>query len=336
LGYKLVSGLAQRTALLNSAVALGGWKWIGIGYSAVAQKGLGTALIGTTNTDAWSAIIGKSEYMRKREDNIDREIRDIVSRIQLGKKVFTIAGREFTVSNVRDLAFEWMKMNDRAVVSVVWSGAYQKYLQTLADESMTLEQREKAAVEYADTVVQDTQPSALKAEMSSAARAEGWVRLFTMLMTWSFKFGNRLFYYGKAYSEGAVSTKDYIRHITYEVFMESWLRTLLYSAIAGTAPEWWRFLVGPIENLIQWIPIIRDIPGTLATKGQLLDLNRSPYMEGFRRISKLIKSADPEKLQEDDGVSRFAMDLFRATAFVTGIPIDNIVNDIRKFTDRKD
>jgi hypothetical protein len=172
--------------------------------------------------------------------------------------------------------------------------------------------------------------------MSSAARAEGWVRLFTMLMTWSFKFGNRLFYYGKAYSEGAVSTKDYIRHITYEVFMESWLRTLLYSAIAGTAPEWWRFLVGPIENLIQWIPIIRDIPGTLATKGQLLDLNRSPYMEGFRRISKLIKSANPEKLQEDDGVSRFAMDLFRATAFVTGIPIDNIVNDIQKFTDRKD
>lgn len=334
LGLKLKTGLLQRTGLINSAVALGGWKWIAEGYKVVGTKGLGTSVLGTSNNDTWKAITEQSDYMRRREEIIDREIRDAVGQIEPGARTFSIGGKEFTLADLRNFAFEWIIMNDRSVVSVVWSGAYQKYVQTMAKPEMTVKQRHEAAAAFADSIIQDTQPSSLKAELSAAGRAEGWVRFFTAFMSWGFKYGNRILFNAKAYSEGAIDNKTYFKHIAQEVFAEPWVRLLIYSAMVGSAPEWWQLLMAPIENLISWIPVVRDLPRALTTKGKMFDLNKMiPAAEGLKRLDKVKKSAFDLAVGDGD-FWQFAKDLGQLTTYVLGIPADNVVKDISQAYDR--
>lgn len=328
LGLKLKTGLMQRTALINSAVALGGWEWIGEGYKSMGTKGLGTAVLGRGNNEMWQMIVGASDYMRLREENIDRDISDAVGRIEPGAKVFSIAGKEFTVRDLQDAAFEWIKMNDRSTVSVVWSGAYQKYAQTIATPEMTPEQKHTAAAEYADMIVSETQPSSLKAELSAFGRQEGWLRFFTAFMTWSMKYGNRLLFMNKAWREGAISNKDYFSHVFHEVFAEPWTRTILYAAMAGNAPDWWQYLMAPIENLLSWIPILRDVPRNMAYGSEFFNLNRMvPAAEGPKRAGKVYKSA-ADLVTGDGDFWQFSKDLGSMTTFTLGIPADNVVKDI--------
>ncbi len=66
LGWKTATGLMWRTSLINSAVELGGWKYVAEGYRFLGTKGLGTSTLGLTNTEGWAKIIKMSDFMATR------------------------------------------------------------------------------------------------------------------------------------------------------------------------------------------------------------------------------------------------------------------------------
>ncbi len=226
------------------------------------------------------------------------------------------------MQDVRDFAFVWAQMNDRAICAPVWAGAYQKYLMERADPAHSQEETNARAVAYADTVVQNTQPSALKAELSSMQRTEGWLRFTTAFMTWGMKYGNRVFYQNKAWAEGAITNKEYMFHIVHEVLAEPWARLLLKSAFIGSAPLWWQYPMANIENLLQWAPGLSSL-ASMAEYGISTD-SVVPASEVLKRANNLRTDV---KSKNFDPV-HFAWDMGRMTEFLLGVPALNVVKDI--------
>ena len=295
----------------------------------------GTSTLGTARTDAWRRITELSAYMKNRENVIEREIREMTEGMDpvSRPRSLKVLGRKFTVQELRDMSFAWIRANDRACVSVVWEGSFQKYIRTLADESLPMDANIKAAVQYADTQVQDTQPSSLKAELNSLQRDHGLLRFVTMFMSWSFKFGNRLEFERRAYQEGKISGKEYFSHVAHEWFLEPWLRAMIYSALGAQLPRWWELLTAPMDALLQWIPGVKDVTRMWDKKhGRVnVDLDRMlPAFEGVKRAGIAVNTA-LGVMQERREISELLLDIYRTGEFGFGLPVSNVVRDVNRF-----
>lgn len=340
LGLNFKSGALQRTALVNAAAELGGWKWIIAGYRSLGISG--TPVIGTKGSPEWQAIIAEDPYLSEREENLNLAIKEAVGQAKPGAKKFKVPGsdREFTMRDVRDFSFFWIRMNDRALVSVVWKGAYQKYMQEKAASNDPVENH-KAAVAFAREVIQRTQPSSLNAEMNAFSRSRGVVKLFSVFMTYTMLYGNRLDWHARAYREGQITTADYVRHVTHEWLLEPWLRALLYAAMGGVKLSIAALLLAPLETFLSWIPIVRDVPRLIAMGRGPLESAKSPsaLSIGTQVLDKPVSSG--VKVGKDlatDGdldndLSEFALSLTYAVAFAAGVPVRNVVRDLTRAYD---
>lgn len=324
LGANLSVGVKQRLSMFSAATEIG-WKWIFEGYKHMDGKG---SILGLSSSEMWNKVERTSSYMRARGRSIDREIRDSLRKVAPFSKRISIAGRDFTWKDVTAFIFEWIHMNDRATVGVVWIGAFNKDL--AANKSVPESKRVQDAILYADAIVRTTQPSALPTDLAPIQRTEGLMRMFSSFMTWNLKFGNRLTSTNKAFREGAISTKDYIRHIIYEVFAASWGAAIISSLwVSGTLPEWWEFLTAPVENIISWIPFLRDVPGTVKY-GR--DFGVSPAFEGMRRILKSGKTSW-QLLEGDKEFGQLLWDIGRAVEVQLGVPALKVAGDIKRVYD---
>lgn len=272
LGFKNSVGLKQRADVLKGIRAIGkddlgkGWVYVAKAYRQLNWR---ASVLGTSHNDSWQDIIKRSAYVRTRDGNIDREISDLRDRLKpLGMKRVTIAGKEFTARDIQDAAYFWIKMNDRAAVSVIWTAAYNKFIAENADPKQAPEQQDKAAIAYADGIIQDTQASSLKAELSAIQRGEfkglsrGAIKLFTAFMTESLKYGNRSMQNYRAWSQGSITTKEFLHHIMLEQVITPWTALMLgVAGKFGDLPEWWEFLMEPVYSYLSWIPIVRDVTG---------------------------------------------------------------------------
>lgn len=327
LGGKVFNSFQQRTALVNAAGSIG-WKWIYQGYKSMGTDGLAkTATLGLANSEIVDWVMSKSAYLAQRETGIlNREINDAVSDIKPGKWTTEIAGHVFNVQDLRNFAFVLLSMNDRSIIVPIWSGAYQKYMVEIRDPSLTDEEADKEAIKFADGVVQKNQPSALKSELSTFQLTEGWVRFFTAFMSWAFKFGNILHYQNRALSEGAITYKQWINHVAHNVMMEPMLRMTLYAIAGGSAPEWWEYLLAPIESYFSWIPGFSGQMYSLKKKGQLADIDSLvPAEEGYKRLKRLMSHA---MSKSHDGYE-VLWDAARLGEFVVGVPALNLVKEAK-------
>jgi len=254
--------------------------------------------------------------MRLRPKNIDRELSDIMNKFTLKKKRFNIAGQEFTLSDIRNFMFEWIKMNDRATVIPVWKGAFQKYVDEHIKGYAT-EQEIKEAIKFADNIVRTTQPSTLPIDLNSLQRSEGMMRLFTSFMTFTFKLGNNITGEYQAFKDGAITRKEYMRHVMYDIVMPGWslavVSALFYS---GGLPKWWEFVTAPFEVMASWIPFARDIAGFFKYGREF---GNSPAFEGANRTLKAIKSTG-KGISGDRDWSKVYWDLGYATEYWVGVP----------------
>ena len=221
-------------------------------------------------------------------------------------------------------------MNDRATVGVVWNGAFAKYMSENAIVEMTQKQKIDGAVEYADTIVRNTQPSALPFDLNALQRTEGMMRLFTSFMTWSFKYGNRFIGKTRAYRDGAISTKEYTKFILYEAVLAQWGAMLISSFLLhGKLPEWWEWFSAPLEGAVSWIPIVRDVPRGIKYNTAV---GASPAFEGLNRITKAGKTTW-EWMADDGEFAKVLWDVGRATELQFGVPALNVVKDIKNAVD---
>lgn len=325
LGFKVAVGVKQRVALINTAQALGrkdmreGWSWILKAYKEVDYR---TSVAGVSNGATWEAILKKSKYLKTRDGNIDREISDLRRGIDPFAKKITIKGREFTAKDVQDFAFEWIKMNDRSVVAITWTAAFNQYMQTKAGK-LTPDEAESAAIAYADGIVQDTQASSLTPELSEMQRQEGWLRLFTSFMTSAVNYGNRLTQNHRAWTTGAITNKEYMNHVMHEVIAFPWVTLLISEAFRGKLPEWWDFLLAPFEAFASFMPVIRDVFAYKYGKG----VGDSPIFELPRRTVKAVAGI-PELMMGDKEFTAFLWDVGRAAEAYFKVPALNFVKDV--------
>lgn len=272
LGFKTSVGLKQRGDVLKGIRAIGGkdlgkgWRYVAKAYTQVSWR---ASVLGTEHNKSWQDIIRRSSYVRIRENNIDREISDLRERLNPhAVKRVMIAGKEFTARDIQDAAYFWIKMNDRAAVSVVWTAAYNKFIAENANPAESPAQQDKAAIAYADGIIQDTQASSLKPELSAIQRGEfkglsrDMIKLFTAFMTESLKYGNRSMQVYRAWSNGSITTKELLHHIILEQAITPWTALMLgVAGKFGDLPEWWEFLLEPVYTYLSWIPIVRDVGG---------------------------------------------------------------------------
>ena len=187
-------------------------------------------------------------------------------------------------------------------------------------------------MQYADTIVRTTQPSALAFDLNSLQRSnslKGLMRMFTAFMTWSFKYGNRVMAKTEAYKDGQMTTTEYSRFILNEVFLTSWANLLLSDLLYdGEIPEAWEWLLAPLTSLISWIPIVRDIPSNIKYGKPIGSM---PAFEGLNRIVKSSKTTF-QWLAEDKEFNQVLWDLGRAIEFQTGVPALNIVKQVKRMT----
>lgn len=278
LGLNIPVGLKQRLSMFSAAEEIG-WKWIMNGY---VNNDVQSSILGLSSSQQWANVIKTSGYMRTRVGNIDRELSDLRKKMNPIVKKFEIQGHEFTWRDVQDFMMEWIQMNDRATVGVVWMGSFNKFSHENMD--MSEDARIKAAVTYADSIVRTTQPSTLPTDLNELQRSDGWLRLFTSFATWMFKAGNRTYFKTRALKEGAITPRDYMRFGMYEMLMAPWGAAIISSLwVTGDLPEWYQYITAPIENLVAWIPYLRDVAGAIKYRSAV---GQSVAFEGVNRIVK--------------------------------------------------
>lgn len=330
LGLKNAVGIKQRTSMVNAAQALGksslkdGWKWILQAYRDVDWK---TSALGTENTKSWKDITKRSAYMRSRDGEIDREISDLRRNLDPLVDRITILGKKFTAQDIQDFAYFWIKMNDRATVSIVWTAAYNQFIAEKADANMAPADQDKAAIAYANGIVQDTQPSSLKTELSELQRAEGWLRLFTSFMTYTLKYGNRVMQHYRAWNQGAISNKEFFNHVLQEQIIQAYTAMMITVIMGGgDLPEWWELLLEPFAGLASWIPIVRDV---FSYYKYGTEIGRTPLAEAPVRFAKA--AAAPFKfIVGDQEFTQALWDIGRAIEIYYKVPVLNTVQEFKK------
>lgn len=119
-------------------------------------------------------IKDKSGFMRNRLQSFDRDIRDATKAITPTKKIradimkFSFLGIGLT---------QWY-----GVDAPTWMGAYNKFLNENKD--LSLNEADSKAVDYADSVVRQTQGSGAVKDLSKIQRGSELMRMFTMFYSW--------------------------------------------------------------------------------------------------------------------------------------------------------
>lgn len=328
LGMKAAVGIKQRLSGF-SAVRQVGWGEL---YTAAKEMGLPSLLYGQTSNEQWQKILELSDYMAVRSKAFDRDIFDALNKFNPAVTQFEIHGHDFTWKDVQAFMFEWIRLNDRATVGVVWKAGFNKAWKNNAntyDLSDKVEAKKalKNVIEKADALVSDTQPSALPTDLSSMQNSRGFLYLFTMFMSWRIKWGNILQSQYRAWQEGAITNREYFRHVLYEGLFAAWGNMLISHAFySGELPEWWELIVAPIENVLSWIPLVSDIT---AFYKYGTDIGVSPALEGANRMLKAAWSVS-DVAQGEKEWTRAAWDVARAIEFQTGVAASNIVRDVER------
>jgi hypothetical protein len=144
-----------------------------------------------------------STYMKDRLTNFDRELQRNFNSLDSKQKTFYFGSKAVKWDDVVNIGFWQIRAADTATVLPIWWGAFHSKIN--ADQTNLQE-----AVEYADDIVRNSQPSAQPLDLSSWQRDGGPVRLFSMFQTFTVgKYGQRQRLHYNAWRTGAISIKDY-------------------------------------------------------------------------------------------------------------------------------
>jgi len=254
LGADISVGIKQRLSML-SAVQEIGLDWVVKGFSATDGK---SSILGLKNVESWQKVLKMSPYMRTRGKNIDREISDLRGKMDPLVKTWNLSGIEFTKNDVMNVMMEFIQMNDRATVGVVWQGAFMKslHLSKTSDEDARI----KEAVEFADAIVRTTQPSTLPIDLNKLQRSEGYMRFVTSFMTWTFKNWNRMTSKVNALRDKAITPQAFARHFFLEYCLASVSGEIISSLLGrGELPEWYEMMLAPVWFVPGNLPVVRDL-----------------------------------------------------------------------------
>ena len=323
MGLNVLSFFKWRTALVNGAVALGGWKWLARGYGDAGWKGLSTSTIGLTSNDLWKEMVAKSKVLGPRESHGVRDLVSDVEKMKWNTPKFKLpfSDREITTHDLKGVLYSFAQYGDRAVVFPVWRGAYVKYMETMADPKMTDEERDKSATTYADDIVQSSQPTSMNVDLSSLHRSGGELaKLLTMFTTYPVTLSNRFRGHYEAYRNGANTLPQFTSNMLQEGALEPLARTFITAAWYGGLPTAAALAIAPMTNAIETIPGMGPIFNSV-TKDDATEL--SPALDWFKLEENLRNDMKAKK-----SATQIAWDVGRIAGYLTGVPVANVVKPL--------
>jgi len=334
LGFKISSAVVQKTGLVVAGRRIG-WRWMYEGFKAFGVTGQLTTTIGV-KTEAWDEITKLSRFMRTREEAIDRDAYEASQSIKrVGGWRLKLGDKTLTLKDAQNFGFKMMQWSDRGVVGPTWMGAFQKHLQTQADPKLTHEEQIQEAVKFADTIVQETQPTGLTSDRNWIQRSPNkFLRVFTMLMTWRFKYGSILFAEHRAWQQGAISTKEYVNHLAQSVLLAVILEELIRGALRAEWPDWLNVLVKLFEAPISWIPVLGNLPSTLYRGKSIDSIDKiTPAGAALKEVGKELYNAKKALEKEEGAWKEVIWSGARAASVASGVPVGNAAKDINRFVE---
>jgi hypothetical protein len=329
LGLNIRTGLKQRLGMFNAAAAMGdasrtkanSWAYL---MGGVRELGF-TGGLGIMNQKI-EAVHQMSRYMKERDKGAERELRDMIVRLEeKGQKIINIGGKEFVLADIKDKMFHWIRMNDRGTATAVWLGSYKMARAGDANfdiAGLTEEEAHSKSVEFADAMAA-TQASGFTADLGLIQTDPLW-RFFTMFMSGVIRQGSRMYQYVDAVQMGQKTKAQFASNFAMEMAMPAWvwmsLSSAMIYAISGgddekDQPAWWEWLVQPAENAVAWIPGLREIGGTFRygqrSGGGIADVGLS-----LKHGTKAAKEGE---------FATAAWDLWKSAEYFVGVPVSNVV-----------
>lgn len=164
MGWKFTTAIVQPLGYLQSVDQIGAkWAW----------KGL-RDFYGSPDKMAKQVdfVFERSEAMKNRQRNFDRDVRDYARRLE----------REGKMDGVRE-SFFWMTgMLDMSVSVPTWLGAYRKAMEGHVPNAAKGD--EAAAIDYADQAVRESQSSGAVKDLARIQRGNEAFRAFTMFYSY--------------------------------------------------------------------------------------------------------------------------------------------------------
>lgn len=241
MGYRATTALTQVVGLSNSMEMVRP-DYLAAAVAQVARHPLAT----------WEEISAKSGEMRHRLNNMDRDIRDGIRRLE---------GEGGVVDDVKRFGFYGIGMADRIVSQATWLGAYNQELAKSGDEGL--------AVKAGDRAVRLTQGAGGAKDLAAWQADKGLMSLFTMFYSYFNVYFNRLWTLGRD-TRSAVQESRYeeFPHLLARLTFHTIIPAVMADLIVGRGPDDDEgYAAWALRKILLYpfmaVPFIRDIASSV-------------------------------------------------------------------------
>lgn len=326
MGLKFTTAIVQFTGYAVSAKELG---------SKYAFQGLNEMKNPTKMKENYNFISERSEMMRDRLGNFDRDIRDSLKKLNVSgvspgviasvatkygfdKVALTASLTDNYYGEVRDSYFSLIAYMDLAVAMPTWLGAYRKALDGAVENVES--GNEADAIAYADRVVRVTQGAGGPKDLARVQRGSEAFKLFTMFYS----------YFSVLFNQFQKTTNQFkmdrnIPKLVSSMFLLWFFPAVIEDLILGRGPdedadqeEWTKwFLKKEITYPFQGVILMRDVVNGMGEYGFNPSAAFAP-MEYLARTGKTgvnIITGEKDEIERKDIKS-----VFMTTGYLTGLP----------------
>jgi len=257
-------------------------------------------------------VFGKSEFMRQRGANFDRDVRDTLNKIKAKSK----GGLVSLDNRIEMFSFRGVSEMDLLVSIPTWQYAYDMYIESGFSE--------KDAVDFADGQVRQTQGHGAMKDLAAIQRSSSWLRLASMFYMYFSSYYNMQ---AEAIRKtGALINDGEIFEATVYAFRSYILLTaipaLLAETMLGRGPDedednklWWygkRLLSYPFMGIV----LARDV-ANWAVSGY--SYRATPVEQAVENIGKAALEI-PEAIEEGGMDWNDFKQVLKGMGYLTGKP----------------
>jgi hypothetical protein len=177
-------------------------------FGAIRDMGLKAYVNGFFSTimspsTHYQRMLDLSSYMTDRLKNFDRELRSEFNKLTGAQRALYFGDKSLSWQDIVNFGYWQIRVADTMTVMPIWNGAFEDRLN--ADQSNLQE-----AINYADDIVRNSQPSAQALDLSSWQRDGGVIRLLSQFQTFTVgKYGQRQRLNYRAWKNGSITTAQY-------------------------------------------------------------------------------------------------------------------------------
>lgn len=298
MGFRFTTMLTQVAGYSNSFEVVGE-RWVA---PAIAQ-------VSAHPVKSFEFVMERSDEVRFRMDNLDRDIRQSLAEM---------SGKASPLTAAKRFAFYGIGYMDRAVVIPTWIGAYNKAL----SEGMT----EKDAAYAADKAIRQSQgagaPKDLAAVQTGAGRFGEAFKLLTMFYSYMSAYYQRQRTLGRDIK--ASGTRDLPRLMARAWWLAA-VPPLLSAILTGNGPdddEDWGFWIlrKMLGNALGPIPLVRDVfePAWAKATGTYgFDYQMSPVQSAIKSFVNV--AGDAGRVARGEDTKRATRDVLETVGYATGL-----------------